>query len=633
MNLMKISLLLALMAVMPGAAAQSQEFPTDTYDFVLAKLAADEGRYDEALTRIDRVLEKSPNNPVLVFEKALFLLDSGRIERGESELRRLVAANPDFYDAQRVLGRVMLDRAGNDRSRLEEALKHLHAAFISNPDDIGTGVTVSQLLVATGKTAEAERVMAQLVERAPDQRILNFNYAQILTKLGRGNESKQYLEKAVLLDPTFGPAVLQLVDFYQKESDWVKAAEVLQPLIDVDPMNVEIQRQQAYFYLRAGMPDKARTAFKALVDLDPKDSRSLFYLAEALNDLEQYEEAEKIYRRLLEQSPNEPELLASFGLTEIGQKKLDEAEKTFKALLALTDIPDNLKTLAQTQIALIELQRNNYDNAIAAAKPVFVFRDRPNPQAINIALEAMRKQKDYRAGIALLEPLVEKFGGDPFVNARYVEMLQRAGEKDKARVAASTQAKFGTRNTIATAEAYIQTGDHDSALGLINEALKSKPDDVELQFELGSAYERAGDQKAAERSFLSILEKNPEHAATLNYLGYMWADSNVNLDRAADMLTRAVKQDPRNGAYVDSLGWLYYRQGKLDLAEKYLTDASRLLPRDATVHEHLADVLAKRGQHKRALELYRLALSLDPEAKDEAKLRLKIADVERQTQR
>ena len=110
----------------------------------------------------------------------------------------------------------------------------------------------------------------------------------------------------------------------------------------------------------------------------------------------------------------------------------------------------------------------------------------------------------------------------------------------------------------------------------------------------------------------------------------MWADSNTNLDRAADMLSRAVKQEPHNGAYVDSLGWVYFRQGKLDLAEKYLGEATRLLPRDATVHEHLGDVFAKRGNYKRALDLYRVALTLDPEAKDEAKLRSKIAEVDKQ---
>ena len=130
--------------------------------------------------------------------------------------------------------------------------------------------------------------------------------------------------------------------------------------------------------------------------------------------------------------------------------------------------------------------------------------------------------------------------------------------------------------------------------------------------------------------FTQILDKHPDNAATLNYLGYMWAEANVNLDRAAEMLNRAVTQEPRNGAYIDSLGWVYYQQGKLDLAEKYLTDATRLLPRDATVHEHLGDVFAKRGDLHRALDLYRAALTLEPEPKDETKLRSKIAELEKQ---
>jgi tetratricopeptide (TPR) repeat protein len=630
MKLMKSLAFLFVAALALAANAAPQDIPSGPFDFVMAKLAAEEGRYDEALTRMDRVIEKEPSNPVLLFERAMMLVDSGRTERAETELKKLVDAHPDFYDAQRALGRVLLDRAGNDHARLDEALVHLQAAYKANPDDLSSGVTVSQLLVASGRVAEAEKVLASLVERAPDQRILNYNYAQVLTKLGRGDESKQYLERAVLLDPTFGPAVLQLVDIYQKESEWEKAADVLQPLIEQDPMNVELQRQQAYFWLRSGNPEKARGAFKALVEGDPKDARSLFYLAESLSDLEQYDEAEKIYRKLLEQTPNDSDLIASFGLTQVAQRKFDDAERTFHQLLAGNDVPDNLVALGKTQLALIELQRGHNEAAVNAAKQILIFHDKPNSQAVGIAVDALKKQKKFKEALDLLQPLVDKYASDPFVNARYIEVLARTGEKDKARAAAVQQAKFGTRNAMASAEALIQTGDYAQAINLVNDALKSKPDEIDLQFELGSAYERSGDHVAAEKAFLNILQKNPEHAATLNYLGYMWADSNVNLERAADMLARAVKQEPRNGAYIDSLGWVYFRQGKLDLAEKYLTDATRLLPRDATVHEHLGDVFVKRGNYKRALDLYRVALNLDPEAKDEAKLRSKIAEVEKQ---
>ncbi|MEO8036654.1 MAG: tetratricopeptide repeat protein, partial [Acidobacteriota bacterium] len=332
----------ALLFAALATAAVAQDYPTEPYDFILAKLASNEGRYDDALTLLDKVLQKNPDNPVLMFEHAMVQIEASRLDRAETELRRVTAAHPEFFDAQRMLGRLLLDRAGSDKAKLEEALVHLQAAYKINPDDIVTGTAVSQLLVAMGRTADGEKVVATLLERAPDQRGLNYNYAQILTKLGRGDESKQYLERAVLIDPTFGQAVLQLLDIYQKENEWHKAAQLLQPLIEEDPLNVELQRQQAYFWLRAGDAEKARVRFKALLDADPRDARSQFYLAEALNDLEQYDAADRIYRGLLEKTPDDPDLLASFGLSQIGQKKYDEATKTFRRLVATKDVPENL---------------------------------------------------------------------------------------------------------------------------------------------------------------------------------------------------------------------------------------------------------------------------------------------------
>jgi predicted Zn-dependent protease len=633
MTKMKLLPLLLLLTLVSTTAGAQEPAAAESYEFLTAKLAADAGRYDEALSLIDRVIEKAPSNPVLLFERAMILIDAGRVDRAETELKRIAEANPDFIDARRILGRVLLERAGADRGRMEESLRHLQAAFKANPDDLSSGVTVSQLLVALNRTAEAERVLAVLVERSPDQRVINYNYAQVLTKLGRGDESRPYLERAVQLDATFTPAIFQLVDIYQKQAEWQKAADILRPLVEEEPLNIELRRQHAFFLLRAGQAEEAREAFKVLIEADPLDARSQFFLAESLNDLEEYAEADKIYRKLLEKSPEDPDLLASFGITQLGLRNFDEADRVFRSLLAIPAVPDNLAALARTQLGYVALQREEYAKAIEEVRPVFVFRDRPNNQAINIALEAYRKQKKFKEAADLLRPMTDRFPGDPFVNARYVEMLSRLGDKDAARVAAETQAKFGTRNVVATAEAMMQAGNEADAIAYVAKASAAKPEETDLLFTLGSAYERAGNHAAAEKAFLRLLEKHPDHAATLNYLGYMWADNNKNLDQAAEMLVRAVAQEPRNGAYVDSLGWVYFRQGKLDLAEKYLTDAARLLPRDATVHEHLADVLARQGKRERALELYRVALTLDLEPKDEEKIRSKVSELERQVQR
>jgi predicted Zn-dependent protease len=625
--MMKCALIL-LTVLSFTASAGAQEFPNETYEFLMAKLAADDGRFDEAVTRMDRVIAKAPDEPVLRYERAMMLIDAGKVDKAESELRALLVKNPEFYDANRVLGRVLLDRGTTDRARVEEALKYLQAAFKAYPDDLATGMAVAHILGQLDRVPEAERVLAGMVERAPDQRALNYQYAQVLTKLGRGAESKQYLERAVAVDPTFGPAILQLLDIYQQENEWAKGAAVLQPLIDEDPLNMEMQRQQAFFYLRAGDAKNARDRFRALVQADPKDVRSQFYLAESLNDLEQYVESETILRKLLVADPNDTDLLASFAMSLAGQKKWDEASQTFQKLLTVGDLPEHLGALARTQLAYIDMQKENYAAAVETAKSIFVFRDKPNAQAINIALEALKKQKKFADTVTLLEPLVQKFPEDPFVNARYVEALTRAGQKGKAAQHAAAQTKMGTRNTIAASEAYVQAGDNAAALALMKAASGAKPDDLDLQFQLGSLYERAGDTKSAEDTFVALLKKDPEHTQTLNYLGYMWAEAGKNLDQAHEMLVRAVGKDPTNGAYVDSLGWVYFRLGKLDLAEKYLTDATQLMPRDATVHEHLGDVLAKRGAKDRALVSYRTALSLDPDAKEGEKIRSKIAELE-----
>ncbi len=622
-------LVVAALLVLVSLSTVEAQPASESYEFILAKLAAEQGNYDEALTKLDRLIAKDSANTDLLFERAMVLIDSGKVERAETELRKITAASPDFYDARRVLARMLLDRAGTDRAKIEEALPHLQAAFRINGDDLSTGAMLAQVLISLNRFADAEKTLGVLVERAPDQRSFNFTYAQVLTKLGRAEESRKYLERTVTLEPSFGPAIMQLIEFYEKEGNWQRAGEVLQPLVEEDPLNLDLKRQQAVYFLRAGDATRAQAAFSSLVVTDPKDSRSQYFLAESLTDLERFPEADAIYRKLLLVTPDDPDLLSSLALNQVAQRNFDGAARSFNTILALPKVADNLVVLAKTQLAYISLQQEKFDTAVDTARSVFVFRDKPNSQAINIALEALQRQKKTREAIALLEPLTARFAGDPFVNARMIEALARAGQKDKARAAAAAQSKFGTRNMVTAAEAFIQAEDFPSAIAVLRDGVKANAADVDLAFQLASAYERSGDHAAAEKAFLAILDRNPDHSATLNYLGYMWADGNRNLDRAASMLERAVSQEPKNAAYLDSLGWAYYRQGKYDLALRFLSEATSLMPRDPTVAEHLADAYAKAGDSPKALDLYKRLLTLDPAVKLEQQVKAKIAELEK----
>ena len=110
---------------------------------------------------------------------------------------------------------------------------------------------------------------------------------------------------------------------------------------------------------------------------------------------------------------------------------------------------------------------------------------------------------------------------------------------------------------------------------------------------------------------------DPGNAAeAYNYLAYMWAEQNTHLEEAADLIGRALQIDPNNGAYLDSLGWLEFRQGKFDQALTDLLRASQNMARDdSVVFEHIGDTYSKLNRIPQALDYWQKAMTLNPENK------------------
>jgi Tfp pilus assembly protein PilF len=133
------------------------------------------------------------------------------------------------------------------------------------------------------------------------------------------------------------------------------------------------------------------------------------------------------------------------------------------------------------------------------------------------------------------------------------------------------------------------------------EALPGPQRDNEMVwFLLGAIYERQKMFDKAEEEFKKVLAVNPSNGQVLNYYGYMLGDLGTRLDEAEDLVRRALKDEPYNGAYLDSLGWIYFKQNKLADAEATLRMAEERESHDATIHSHLGDLYAKTGRGDKA---------------------------------
>ncbi|MEO1701157.1 MAG: tetratricopeptide repeat protein [Pseudomonadota bacterium] len=145
-----------------------------------------------------------------------------------------------------------------------------------------------------------------------------------------------------------------------------------------------------------------------------------------------------------------------------------------------------------------------------------------------------------------------------------------------------------------------------------------------VHYRLAISYERQKLWERAEPAFLKALELSPDQPDVLNYLGYSWIDMNMNLERGLEMIETAVRQRPRDGYIVDSLGWAHYRLGNFDAAVRELEKATDLRPRDPTINDHLGDAYWRVGRKLEALHQWSRVLDMESEDVDFDLVRAKI---------
>jgi len=155
-----------------------------------------------------------------------------------------------------------------------------------------------------------------------------------------------------------------------------------------------------------------------------------------------------------------------------------------------------------------------------------------------------------------------------------------------------------------------------------------KPDrnDWPLFYARGIAEHEANQWPRAQEDFEHALALNPDQPDVLNYLGYSWVEKGVNLERAREMIEKALSQRPTSGFMVDSLGWLFFRTGQYDKAVAEMERAIELTPDDATINSHLGDTLAAVGRIEEARYQWKRALIYNPEPDLKAELERKIKD-------
>jgi tetratricopeptide (TPR) repeat protein len=287
--------------------------------------------------------------------------------------------------------------------------------------------------------------------------------------------------------------------------------------------------------------------------------------------------------------------------------------------------PKKLPAREATSVELgyLALLQKDYARARQILTPIALKPGSVNPRAVRILATVSRESEDFAAGLQTARAAAAAEPDKSEWAALVAEFEYRAGDRKKAEEAlAKLAASPDLEEALVAGDVFARVKDYAGAARVAREASTRFPDSSEALFRLGAALERTGASGEAEKIFQKLLAGRPNDSATQNYLGYMWADRGVRLEEARELLEKAVAREPRNGAYLDSLGWVYFRLGRLEKAQTYLAEAKQRDPDDPTIEEHLGDLSERQGDITRAIAHWERALELKHEEPDKVRQKL-----------
>jgi tetratricopeptide (TPR) repeat protein len=384
-----------------------------------------------------------------------------------------------------------------------------------------------------------------------------------------------------------------------------------------------------------------------IADANPEDAQTYVRIAEIYRKQGKFDLALENLKKAETMVQDSLEVPYNIAAIYQAQGRYDEAIPIMRDLLTKSEKPDGKYSNGEKSNRAVFLERlgtiyrdqGNNPAAIETFRQIVALGGDDNiERGYQQIIDTWREAKEWQKALDASKEAVQKL---PSPQLKMVLAAQQAdmGEADKALKDVRAMLKGGSNPD--DREVYIRLAEITTRLRRFSDAeqaldkaeqLSSKPEDKrDVWFLRGATFEREKHYSEAEEQFQKVLVSDPENAATLNYLGYMLADQNLKLEEALGYIKRAVDLDPTNGAYLDSLGWAYFRLGKYELAEDNLLKASQKINTDPTVHDHLGDLYQKTGRLKlaatnweRALTEWNRMISADVDPVDQARVQTKL---------
>jgi tetratricopeptide (TPR) repeat protein len=641
----------------PQAAGVTGKRAQSYYHFALGHLyeqsAEEYGRPDQATQAVEQyklAISHDPDSAFLQNSLADTYFKLGRVREAVETAQRVLKNHPDDLDAHKLLGRVYLRSLGDTDTgqqpgpMLGLAIQEYQKVVALEPNKVDDHLLLGQLYTLKHDNADAKAQFEQARNLDPGSEDVVLNLARLYGQQGNVTQAVEVLKNVPDSERT--PKIdLALGSAYDQQKNTKLAIESYQQALNLQPDNLDAQRGLAEDYLSDNQVDAATKIFEGITTQDPEDAHSFVRLTELERTQGHLKKAQAALQRAKALDPDSIEVHYNEAMLDEAQGHLNQSATLLEQLAGGTKHANEQYTTDETnnraifldRLAAVYREQNKTPQAIDTYKEMILLGGHDAERGYQGEVDSYREAKMLSEAMAAAQAGALALPKNSDAQLTLAGQMVDSGKVKEGLTLAKAQLNGTSQDRVVWLTlAQIDTRLHKwkDASAAIDEAekLNSSPQDMGLIYFLrGALQERQKHIDAAEEQFRQSLTVDPNNALTLNYLGYMLADHGLKLNEALQLIEHAVKLEPENGAYLDSLGWVHYKLGQYALAEQSLERAIMLIPTDPTVHDHLGEVYASTGnlqqavaQWENSLKNYAASAPADAEPADVSKVRKRL---------
>ena len=584
------------------------------------------GRSDLAVKATEEyrlAIEADPSSEFLTSALAELYVKTGRIADAVKEAQDIIKRDPNNLEAHKLLGRIYLRSLGDmpggsgSENMLRLAIDQYEQIVKLDPTSVDDHLLLGRLYRFNNDLQKAEAELKTAIKLDPNSEEAVTTLAMLYTDEGDTGHALKVLSsipdsaRSAKLYSALGAA-------YEQRKDYKNAIDAYKHAIILDRDNLDAIRGLAENYLNDGQLEAALEQYKVIADSNPEDAQTYVRIAEIYRRQGKYDQALDNLKRAQALVPDTMDVPYTMAAVYQAQGRYDDAVKLLQDLIKKTDKNDvgtsqadrNNRAIFIERLGMIYREQENYPAAVDTFRKMIPLGDENARQGYQEIIDTYRESKQWPQATAVAKEAVQKMPEDRDLRMVLDAQLADMGQVDQAIADVRSMLKGGQEDRdVYVRLAIINTrakrwSDALDALAKA-EQLSTKPEDkANVCFLRGDLYQRQKMFDQAEGEFKKVLNltppTDPQAAATLNYLGYMNADRGVKLEESLSYIKQALSFEPNNAAYLDSLGWAYFKLGKYDLAEENLNKAAVHMGSDPTVQEHLGDLYQKTGRLKLA---------------------------------